>query len=81
MVAGPRFLVPTLPFLVLILVSHIENLRRASMAGRFARAFLLPLEAILVIAGFLIQTVGVFYPESRYYILTAFYEEKSTKPW
>jgi hypothetical protein len=78
MVAGPRLLIATLPFLVLVLVPYIEGLRTArAQWNRLLRA----VAAGLFAAAFLIQAFGALYPESRYYILSRFYEDRSTKPW
>jgi len=79
MVAGPRLLIATLPFLVLVLVPYIEGLRtaRAQLRNRLPRAVAVG----LIAAAFLVQAFGSLYPESRYYILTRFYEDRSTKPW
>jgi hypothetical protein len=35
----------------------------------------------LVLVGFSVQVLGLFYPEQRYYQLMAFYEQRPAKPW
>ena len=74
-VAGPRFLTPTLPFLVLAMVPCIERFQRRGSAeqGQRGWAVLRTVMMVLVIAGALIQSFGVLYPEERYYTLMGCY--------
>jgi len=81
MVAGPRFLVPMVPFLLMCLVPQVEWLRNANRIANRRRLFVALAAGLLVGAAFLIQVFGTVYPESRYYVLTRFYEEKPNKPW
>jgi hypothetical protein len=81
MVAGPRFLVPMVPFLLMFLVPQIEWMcNKERIVSRWRLSFGI-LAGLLVGASFLIQAVGSVYPESRYYVLTRFYEEKPNQPW
>jgi hypothetical protein len=81
MVAGPRFLVPTLPFLILVLAPGMENFRAQKIPMLWPRAILRFVALVLVFGALLIQAVGILYPESRYYTLMEYYENKSVKPW
>jgi hypothetical protein len=82
-VAGPRFLTPTLPFFVMAMVPFVESLRHPDAAAQrpLAWATLRTVMMILLIAGTLIQTLGVVFPEERYYALMAFYGNTRPKPW
>ncbi len=82
-VAGPRFLTPTLPFLVMAMVLCIEKLKRRDATERESRpwAVLRVVMMILVTAAALIQFLGVIFPEDRYYALMGIYgDTKNTKP-
>jgi hypothetical protein len=79
-VAGPRLLVPTLPFLVLAMASGLEKAQEAIFKGS-AWSLLRPLAMILLFGAFLIQILGVFYPDERYYALAEFYQHQTAKPW
>ena len=82
-VAGPRFLAPTLPFFVMAMVPCIERLQHPDAAAQWPRAWatLRTAMMILLIAGALIQTLGVVFPEERYYALMQFSMDKPAKPW
>ena len=75
LVAGPRFLTPTLPFLIMAMVPCIERFQRRGAAERRPRpwAVLRTVMMILVIAGALIQSLGALFPEDRYYTLMGLY--------
>jgi len=81
-VAGPRFLLPALPFFVLPLAPGIEKLRYHGVQSSqaFHPAFR-PALIGLVVCGFLTQVVELPYPDQRYYILEKFYHYRSDKPW
>jgi hypothetical protein len=81
MVAGPRFLVPMVPFLLMFLVPQVEWMRNANRIASRQRLLFGLAAGLLVGVAFLIQVFGTVYPESRYYVLTRFYEEKPNKPW
>lgn len=70
-VAGPRLLIPVLPFLVLAMASAIQQRRTAVYT----------LMLTLVGIGFLIQAVGAPLPVERYYALVEFYKHRPSKPW
>ena len=82
-VAGPRFLTPTLPFLILATLPLIEIAGRKDPAEpeRQLWASLRTLMLILVISAGVIQAIGVLYPVDRYYNLMTFYGETRPKPW
>jgi hypothetical protein len=80
-VAGPRFLSPTLPFLALALAPLIERGQRFEAAQLPSFTPLRPFLLVLVFCGFLVQILGVIYPEDRYYRLALYYENKQPKPW
>jgi hypothetical protein len=82
-VAGPRFLTPTLPFLIMAMVPLIERLQRrhAIEPGHRPWAALRTLMLILVIAAGIVQALGVLYPVDRYYNLMTFYGDSRPKPW
>ena len=80
-VAGPRFLTPVLPFLILATVPLLERLLIGSGPFLNPHPVLRPMLISLVLLGFLVQASGVFFPEERYYALTTFYEKLSDKPW
>jgi hypothetical protein len=80
-VAGPRYLIPTLPFLVMAMVPAIQYLDQTAVLKQRRWVVVGPLMVLLVGAGFLIQAVGTAFPEDRYYALKEFYEHKSANPW
>ena len=70
-VAGPRFLTPTLPFLIMAMLPCIERLWRLG-ENRQGSPFLVPFRVtlvVLVVAAGLVQIFGALYPEERYYCL------------
>jgi hypothetical protein len=81
MVAGPRFLVATLPFLVMFTVPYLEDLKQQNAVAHWGRRVLRVVAAGLVAIAFLIQGLGVLYPETRYYVLSRYYEDQPAKPW
>ena len=76
-VAGPRFLTPVLPFLVMAMVPCIQKLQYegpleyGSRTWRTLRTVLM----VLVIASALTQFLGVLFPEDRYYALMGLYSD------
>jgi hypothetical protein len=74
-VAGPRFLTPTLPFLVVAVVLWIERRKHQDATERVPRpwAVLRTAMMILLTAAALIQFLGVIFPEDRYYALMGIY--------
>jgi hypothetical protein len=80
-VAGPRLLVPTLPFLVVALAAGVEKKEKAGAFGGKALTLLRPLAGMLLMGAFLVQVVGVIYPEERFYTLAEFYQNRTVKPW
>ena len=80
-VAGPRYLIPTLPFLVLAMAPAIQFLQESAVWKQRPWVVIGPLMAVLVAVGFLIQSVGTLFPDERYYALRDFYQYKPAKPW
>jgi hypothetical protein len=80
-VAGPRYLVPTLPFLVMAMAPAIEHLQQPAVWKQKPWAVAGPLIVVLIGIGFLIQFVGSLFPDERYYALREFYQYKPAKPW
>jgi hypothetical protein len=80
---GPRYLLPILPFLIMVIVPTVEILRmRVSMKGNqkfwtVVHSFVV----LMLVAGFIIQVVTVSFPRDRYYALTMFYRNRPLKPW
>jgi hypothetical protein len=76
-VAGPRFLTPVLPFLVMAMVPCIKKLQcqgPLEFSSRTWRA-LRTVTMVLVIASALTQFLGVLFPEDRYYALMGLYAD------
>ncbi len=82
-VAGPRYLTPTLPFLVLAMVPWIDRFQHRAAVEPEARtgAVVHAVAIILLLVGVAIQSVGVLYPETRYYVLMTYYGDTRAKPW
>jgi hypothetical protein len=80
-VAGPRFLVPTLPFMVIATVAAVERNQRAGAFRGKALTVLRSLATILLTGAFLTQILLVIYPVGRYYHLKDFYGHWTVKPW
>jgi hypothetical protein len=80
-VAGPRLLIPVLPFLVVAMAPAMQRLQQSAAWKQRPWALLGPLVVALVGVGFLIQSVGTLFPDERYYALREFYEYKPAKPW
>jgi hypothetical protein len=74
-VAGPRFLTPTLPFLVIAMAPFIEKLQHRGPSEQRPRpwAALQMAMMVLVIAAAVIQSLGALFPEQRYYTLMGLY--------
>jgi hypothetical protein len=80
-VAGPRYLIPTLPFLILAMAPAIQCLQESAVWKQRPWVVIGPLMLMLVALGFLIQSVGTLLPDERYYALRDFYQYKPAKPW
>lgn len=80
---GPRYLVPSLPFLILVIAPTLEAIR--SRVGIKGNQKFWPAQRALVVlllaAGFVIQAVTLTYPRDRYYADLVFYAHKTVKPW
>jgi hypothetical protein len=79
---GPRYLLPILPFLIIVIVPGLEDFQSglASMKRDWWRV-LRVLEVGLLAAGFVIQAVTLTYPRDRYYAQLMFYQHRPSKPW
>lgn len=77
-VAGPRFLTPTLPFLVVAMVPFIERVSRRPAVEPLSRPLsaMRSAMAILVIGAALFQCLGALFPEDRYYELMGLYGDQ-----
>lgn len=80
-VAGPRYLVPTLPFLVLAMAPVLQRLQQPSLWNKQPWVVVGPLMVVCLALGFLIQAAGTIFPDERYFALTEFYKDKPAKPW
>jgi len=80
---GPRYLVPTLPFVIMAIAPTLEAVQRRAAMKEDQRSWTLQRSmAILVLAaGFIIQAVTLTYPRDRYYADLVFYSDKPVKPW
>lgn len=81
-VAGPRFLLPALPFLVLPLAFQFEEVRmsHSGPAAHPTHRGFKPLLIGLVAFAFLTQLAGLPYPDERYYIMYKCFEGQLHKP-
>jgi hypothetical protein len=80
-VAGPRLLIPLLPFLVLMMAPAIQYLKQAAAVKPRYWAAISILMVALIGASFVIQLVGTVFPVDRYYTLSQFYLNRPQKPW
>jgi hypothetical protein len=80
---GPRYLLPTLPFLVMMIVPILEVIQGRVAIKQNERfwAVLRSLAIVLLASGFIIQAVTVAFPRDRYYALMMFYRHRPLKPW
>jgi len=76
-------LLPTLPFLIMVIAHTIEAIRSrvALKENRRFWAVQRSLVVLLLAAGFIIQSVTLPYPRDRYYADLMFYAHRSLKPW
>jgi hypothetical protein len=81
-IAGPRYLIPILPFFLLALAPALEALQhRVFRTGRQWATVRVTLGA-LVCAAFLMQAVGASFPDERYYLVASeFYTPGQNEPW
>lgn len=80
---GPRYLLPTLPFVVMAIVPTLEAVqkRAAIMENQRFWALQRSIVILLLAAGFIVQAVTLTYPRDRYYADLVFYAHKPLKPW
>jgi len=80
---GPRYLLPTLPFVIVAIAPTLEAIQRRSAIKENQRFWALQrtLVVLLLAAGFVIQVVTLTYPRDRYYADLVFYAHKTVKPW
>jgi hypothetical protein len=80
-VAGPRLLIPLLPFLVLMMVPAIQYLQQGAAIKPRRWVVISTLMAALFGVAFVIQLLGTIFPVDRYYTLSEFYKNRPQKPW
>ena len=80
---GPRYLVPTLPFVIMAIAPILEAVQRQAPMKENQSFWLLQRSMVifLLAAGFIIQGVTLTYPRDRYYADLVFYADKPNKPW
>ena len=78
---GPRYLLPTLPFLVMVIVPTVVIQRRVAKENQRFWAVLHSSMVLLLAAGFVIQAVTLAFPRDRYYAQFMFYRHRPLKPW
>jgi hypothetical protein len=80
-VAGPRFLVPLLPFAIIAMLPAIERWLESTPLETWRTGLVKWSAFTLVALGAVIQVIGTAFPEERYYLLYDFYEHRASKPW
>ena len=82
-VGGPRYLLPTLPFLIMVIAPTIEATQRRVAIKENQRFWAVQrtLVVLLLASGFAIQAVTLTYPRDRYYADFMFYAHRPLKPW
>jgi hypothetical protein len=80
---GPRFLLPTLPFVIMVIAPTLEAIQRRVAIRENQKFWVLQRSGVILslAAGFIIQAVTLAYPKDRYYALSMFYAHKPLKPW
>jgi hypothetical protein len=80
---GPRYLLPTLPFVIMVIAPALEAVQRRAAINENNRFWVLQRSVVifLLAAGFIIQAVTLAYPRDRYYADLVFYADKPLKPW
>jgi hypothetical protein len=80
---GPRYIVPTLPFVIMIISPALEAIQRQTVTAENQKFWALQrsMTILLLAAGFIIQAITVVYPRDRYYADLVFYAHKSQRPW
>jgi hypothetical protein len=77
---GPRYLLPVLPFLIMVIVPTLEDFQWG-LSEKISWRVLRVLEICLLTAGFVVQAVTLAYPRDRYYAQLMFYQHRPVKPW
>jgi hypothetical protein len=80
---GPRYLLPTLPFLIMAIAPTLQAVQRRAVIKGNKKFWALQRSMVILLlaAGFIIQAVTVAYPRDRYYADLVFYAHKPLKPW
>jgi len=78
---GPRYLLPALPFLIIVIVPTIGVIQKRISRKNPVWVLLRSSVVLLLASGFLIQAITVVYPRDRYYALFMFYKDRQHKPW
>jgi len=80
---GPRYLLPTLPFAIVVIAPILEAIQKRVPMPEGRRFWALQRSAVILLlaVGVIIQAVTLPYPRDRYYADIVFYAQKPLKPW
>jgi len=80
---GPRYLLPTLPFVIMLITPTLEAIQCRSAIKENQKLWAIQRASVVLLlaAGFIIQAVTLAYPRDRYYADLMFYAHKPVKPW
>lgn len=79
---GPRYLVPTIPFVIIVIAPILEALQKRGMISENGRFWGLQRTAVvfLLVSGLIVQGITITYPRDRYYADLVFYAHRVPKP-
>jgi hypothetical protein len=80
---GPRYLLPMLPFLIMVIAPTLEAIRGRVTIKENQKLWAIQRASVVLLlaAAFIIQAVTLTYPRDRYYADLMFYAHKPLKPW